>query len=375
MTSASAPAPDPATDPATGPAPRVALALGSGGARGYAHIGVIEVLAERGYEIVDVAGTSMGALVGGLHAAGSLPAFTEWARSLTSRELLRLLDPSLRAPGAIRAEKVLGAVSELLDGALIEDLPIRFTAVATDLLARKEVWFQEGPVAAAIRASIALPSFITPVVINGRLLADGGLMNPLPIAATLATHADLTLAVTLSGDDDGESVGRAPVSASSAPQPREVWGERFRRSLAARTADWLERDTVKERLPWLVERGGSWQWLQDGNGTADGDPTDPANAGDTQVSALPAYDSLPRGIGTLEVMELSLDALQSVLARYRLASYPPDLLVTVPKSAAKVLEFHRAEELIEVGRARAVEVLDDYETSQMRAKGRASSSS
>lgn len=164
----------------------MALALGSGGARGYAHIGVIQVLEEQGFEIVGISGSSMGALVGGLHAAGRLDAYTEWVSSLTQRDVLRLLDPSLRAAGVIRGDRVMAHVSDLLEGALIEDLPIPFTAVATDLLARKEVWFQRGPVEAAIRASIALPSFITPVMLNGRLLADGGMMNPIPLAPLTA---------------------------------------------------------------------------------------------------------------------------------------------------------------------------------------------
>src|SRR3954468_13867645 len=131
---------------------RVALALGSGGARGYAHIGAIQVLEERGYEIVTIAGSSMGALVGGLCAAGKLPEYTEWVCGLSQFDVLRLLDLSLSAPGAIRAEKIFARVRELLDGVLIEDLPIPFTAVATDLAARKAVWFQRGPAQVAIRA-------------------------------------------------------------------------------------------------------------------------------------------------------------------------------------------------------------------------------
>ncbi|HEY5554557.1 MAG TPA: patatin-like phospholipase family protein [Cellulomonas sp.] len=126
------------------PGKRVALALGSGGARGYAHVGVIAVLEERGYEIASIAGSSMGALVGGLHAAGTLGPYTEWARTVTQRDVLRLLDLSIKGPGAIRGEKILARVSELLGTALIEDLAIPFTAVATDLLARREVWFQQG---------------------------------------------------------------------------------------------------------------------------------------------------------------------------------------------------------------------------------------
>ena len=118
----------------------MALALGGGGARGYAHIGVIQALEERGCDIVGVSGTSMGALVGGLHAAGRLPEYAEWIRGLSQRDVIRLIDPSLRTPGVFRGSKVMARVIDLLAGVRIEDLPIPFTAVATDLLARKEVW-------------------------------------------------------------------------------------------------------------------------------------------------------------------------------------------------------------------------------------------
>ncbi|HQV90810.1 MAG TPA: patatin-like phospholipase family protein, partial [Phycicoccus sp.] len=178
---------------------RVAVALGAGGARGYAHIGAIQVLQERGYEVVALAGTSMGALVAGVMAAGKLEAYTEWSLSLTQREVLRLLDPTLTGGGAIRGERVIGKVGEILDGARIEDLAIPYTAVATDLGARREVWFQRGPVITAIRASVSIPGVITPVVVEGRLLVDGGLMNPVPIEPTAAITSDWTLAVSLSG--------------------------------------------------------------------------------------------------------------------------------------------------------------------------------
>src|SRR4029077_18603085 len=151
---------------------RVALALGSGGARGYAHIGVIDELRDRGYDIVGIAGSSMGALVGGLQAAGKLDEFADWDRSLTQRALLPVLGASITAAGVLRAEKILDAVRDILGEVTIEDLPIPFTAVATDLIAGKSVWLQRGPVDAAIRASIAIPGFITPHVIDGRLLAD-----------------------------------------------------------------------------------------------------------------------------------------------------------------------------------------------------------
>ena len=176
---------------------RVALALGSGGARGYAHIGVIIELQKRGYEIVGIAGSSMGALVGGLQAAGKLDEFAEWAKSLTQRAVLRLLDPKITAAGVLRAAKILDAVRDILGEVTIEELPIPYTAVTTDLIAGKSVWLQRGPVDEAIRASIAIPGVITPHVLDGRLLADGGILDPLPMAPIAAVNADLTIAVSL----------------------------------------------------------------------------------------------------------------------------------------------------------------------------------
>ena len=175
---------------------RVALALGSGGARGYAHIGVIDELRDRGYDIVGIAGSSMGALVGGLEAAGKLDEFADWAKSLTQRAVLRLLDPSITAAGVLRAEKILDAVRDILGEVTIEELPIPYTAVSTDLLSGKSVWLQRGPVDVAIRASIAIPGVITPHVFDGRLLADGGILDPLPMAPIAAVNADLTIAVS-----------------------------------------------------------------------------------------------------------------------------------------------------------------------------------
>lgn len=318
---------------------RIALALGSGGARGYAHIGVIEVLEERGYEIVAIAGTSMGALVGGLHAAGRLHAYTDWVTGMTQRDVLRLLDVSIKAPGVIRADKILSRVSELLEGAVIEDLPIPFTAVATDLIARKEVWFQRGPVDAAIRASIALPSVITPVMLNGRLLADGGLMNPIPIAPTTSARADATVAVSLAGEVAGPT-GRRPVQESSEPRPVDEWLDRFRRT----AAHVLDRDVVR-LVAGKLARGRN---------------TTPGSATEEVVEEVEeeVFGLLPPGLRTLDVMELSLDAMQSVVTRYRLAGYPPDLLITVPKDACRTLDFHRAPEMIALGRDLAIKALE-----------------
>ena len=319
-------------------ATRVALALGSGGARGYAHVGVIQVLVERGYDIVTIAGSSMGALVGGLHAARALEPYTEWVTSLSQLDVLRLLDPSLSSPGAIKAEKVFAKVRELLGGVLIEDMAVPFTAVAADLFAGREVWFQRGPADVAIRASIAIPTVITPVMHNGRLLADGGLLNPVPIAPLAAARADATIAVSLGGDRVGErpgerrGLGGAPDHASAAPRPVEEWGDRFRRM----AANVMDRESIKA----LMAR------FDRGRDRAPDDDEDPG---------------LPAGLGKADVLTQSLEVMQSVLTRYRLASYPPDLLITISRDACRSLDFHRAEEMIAVGRAATIQALEHAE--------------
>jgi NTE family protein len=315
---------------------RVVLALGSGGARGYAHIGAIQVLQERGFEIVGVAGSSMGALVGGLLAAGTLEEYTEWARGLGQLDVIRLLDPSISAPGVIRAEKVLARVRELLGDVAIEDLPIPYTAVATDLLARREVWFQQGPLATAIRASIATPGIFTPVMLNGRLLADGGVLNPVPIAPTASVAADLTVAVSLTGERQGV-VEQTPARESAEARPFEEWFERFRRGASSL----LDRDIVRS----VRDRFGG--------GSDSADDQLAASAGPDDL-----FGPLPAGLTKLDVMNQSLDAMQSVLTRYRLAGYPPDVLVEVPKDACRTLDFHRATELIELGRTLTAAALD-----------------
>ncbi len=305
---------------------RVALALGSGGARGYAHIGVIIELQKRGYEIVGIAGSSMGALVGGLQAAGKLDEFAEWAKSLTQRAVLRLLDPKITAAGVLRAAKILDAVRDILGEVTIEELPIPYTAVTTDLIAGKSVWLQRGPVDEAIRASIAIPGVITPHVLDGRLLADGGILDPLPMAPIAAVNADLTIAVSLSGS---EAVGRyEPTDAE--PRATTEWLNRMWRS----TSSLLDTNAARSVLDTQTGRA----MLSRFSSVADEDDPD----------AVPDGGSVPT-MGSFEVMNRTIDIAQAALARHTLAAYPPDLLIEVPRTACRSLEFHRAAEVIDVG--------------------------
>jgi NTE family protein len=318
---------------------RVALALGSGGARGYAHIGVIDELHERGYEIVGVAGSSMGALVGGLHAAGKLDDFSEWAKSLTQRAVLRLLDPKITAAGVLRAAKILDAVRDILGEVTIEDLPIPYTAVTTDLIAGKSVWLQRGPVDAAIRASIAIPGVITPHILDGRLLADGGILDPLPMAPIAAVNADLTIAVSLSGTEaDGR--GGPP---ESEPRATTEWWNKMWRS----TSSLFESSTMLNRFGLVQD-------------DVDEPGVDPESEADDELVDSGKEAPVPR-MGSFEVMNRTIDIAQAALARHTLAAYPPDLLIEVPRTACRSLEFHRAAEVIDIGRelaAQAIKVLE-----------------
>jgi NTE family protein len=293
------------------------------------------VLEERGFEIVGVAGSSMGAVVGGVYAAGKLGEFTEWALGLTQRDVLRLLDLSFTAPGAIRAEKVLAHVRELIGAEMIEDLRVPFTAVATDLLARREVWFQRGRLDLAIRASIALPGVFTPVMVGGRLLADGGLMDPIPIAPTAGVASDLTVAISLGGERQGVPDAAATPDLAER-RPVDEWVGRFRRGATQA----LESDLVRSAFSWRVRADALPEAERD---TAGGDL---------------GLDTLPPGLSRFDVMNHALEAMQALVASYRLAGFPPDLLVEIPRDACRTLDFHRAESMIELGRTLTADALE-----------------
>ena len=320
---------------------RVALALGSGGARGYAHIGVISELRDRGYDVVGIAGSSMGALVGGLHAVGALDEFEEWAKALSQSAVLRLLDPAWRGPGVFRAEKVLDVVRDLLNDAQIESLPIPFTAVTTDLITGKSLWLQRGPVDVAIRASIAIPGMISPHIMGGRVLVDGGILDPLPVGPLAGTSADVTIAVSLSGSDpDGGRFRRT----ASEPNAAAEWLNRLVRSTSAL----LETPAARSVLSRF--------------GTAEDDEAEEkleeADVDDDDIATASAM--VPK-LGSFEVMNRTIDIMQAALARHQLAAYPPDILIEVPRSSSRSLDFHRAADMIDIGQALAAQALDSFE--------------
>ena len=293
----------------------MALALGAGGARGYAHIGVIEQIEARGWEIVGIAGSSMGSIIGGLYVAGGMESYRDWVVGLGRRDVLRLMDPGVGGAGPLRASKVMSKVSEHLGDLNIEDARIPYTAVAVDLVSEREVWFTSGRMIDAMRASMAVPSVFTPLVKNGMVLADGGLLNPVPVAPLANVLADAIIAVNLSG-------------------PATPWGRE--------TADaGGGRHMPKLRLPSLpnvIEPAIRSLVPQLGGRSA------PSPESDQKPAAT---------IGTLEVVDRSLHLMQTAVMRYRLAVYPPDVLIDIPVDSCGTLDFHRAGELIDLGRERA----------------------
>ncbi|QFT22139.1 NTE family protein RssA [Pseudomonas sp. THAF187a] len=329
---------------------KVALVLGSGGARGYAHIGVIEELQARGYEIGCIAGCSMGAVVGGIFAAGKLREYREWTESLDYLDVLRLLDVSFRL-GAIRGERVFGRIQEIVGEVDIENLDIPFTAVATDLTNQQEIWFQEGCLHQAMRASAAIPSLFTPVVQGKRMLVDGGLLNPLPIVPVVSSHCDLIIAVNLNATNHTHY--QLPVIERPAALKGRI--DQMMSSLGSRLPS-FRRKSEDEVL--LLAEGQ--QQADDISPAAapnhDDDEAAPKSASGSHVAEFSGPASL------LELVNQSFEVMQTSLAQYKIAGYPPDILINVPKRVCRFFEFYKAPELIMLGRQIARDTLDKYES-------------
>ncbi|KUJ72650.1 patatin-like phospholipase family protein [Thiomicrospira sp. WB1] len=285
---------------------RIALVLGSGGARGLAHIGVIRWLEEQNIEIGAVSGASIGALVGGAYAAGRLDQLEAWGKDLDKLALLKLLDISWQKNGLVKGRKLLKTLKKLLGDVQIEDLPIAYTAVATDIEQQKEIWLRKGGLAPAIRASISLPLFFTPYALNRKALVDGGVLNPVPIAPVFGESCDRIVAVSLSGESQSQA-RHHPVEEAAKPKKQE---------------DWVSAIYSKVR--------GFF------------------NAGDQ--TAGPEW-------GPYEIADLAFDSMQNTIARQKLAAYPPDDKLEIASDVCGMLEFDRAEEMIHYGYEQAAHQL------------------
>lgn len=339
---------------------RVALVLGSGGARGYAHIGVIEEIERRGYEIACVAGCSMGAVVGGIYAAGKLGEYRHWIESLDYLDVLRLVDVSFRL-GAIRGDKVFGQIRKIVGEINIEQLRIPYTAVAADLTNQQEIWFQEGCLHQAMRASAAIPSLFTPVMQGNRMLVDGGILNPLPIVPVVSSHCDLIIAVNLNATNQKHY--QLPVIERPA-----AFKMRFDALLNSLGSHLPFRRKPAEQLVRIAQGMGT-------EGLAPPNPwlADAANPQAQQPTAAPEREGAPKSatgsfiidnVGPASLLDLinqSFEVMQTSLAQYKIAGYPPDVLINVPKRVCRFFEFYKAPELIALGREIARDTLDNYE--------------
>lgn len=279
----------------------ISLVLGSGGARGYAHIGVIEVLLKEGYEIKSISGSSMGAFVGALYACGKLEEFKSWVLSLEFFDVLKLVDFSFEKSGIIKGDKVFDIIEEMIGDIQIEELPISYTAVATDLITQKEVWFQKGSLLDAVKASVAIPTIFTPKKIGNKLLVDGGVLNPLPTVPLLSDSTDLMIAVNLNGDI-------APL-----------------KQLKKKEED---QNTFKQKLSKFL--------------------------GDN------LFLKKEKSISYFTVLSQTIEATQNLITRYELAAHQPDLIIDIPKNICDFYDFDEAKEVIEMGREIAQKKLDEF---------------
>jgi NTE family protein len=339
---------------------RVALVLGSGGARGYAHIGVIEEIERRGYDIACIAGCSMGAVVGGIYAAGKLPVYRQWIESLDYLDVLRLVDVSFRL-GAIRGEKVFGQIRKIVGDVNIEDLRIPYTAVATDLTHQQEIWFQEGCLHQAMRASAAIPSLFTPVMQGDRMLVDGGLLNPLPIVPVVSSHCDLIIAVNLNSTHQNHYqlpvIERPAAFKMRFDSLLNSLGSHlpFRRKQAEQLLR-LEQQTLQATAAILPN-----PWLDSASPQLKPPPAAPEEEGAPKSATGSVIIDNVGPASLLDLINQSFEVMQTSLAQYKIAGYPPDVLINVPKRVCRFFEFYKAPELIALGREIARDTLDVYE--------------
>ncbi len=303
---------DKQTDVKKGPRPKIGLALGAGAARGWSHIGVLRELADNGIKPDVVAGTSIGAVVGGCYAANKLDQIETFARSLTKRRVFAMMDLSFSGMSLINGDRLKTALERELESIKIEDLPIPFAAVATEVGTGHELWLQRGPLALAIRASYALPGVFEPMRIGDHFLFDGALVNPVPVTVCRALGADFVIAVNITADTMYRS--KVIPNQSAAAQPTEAGAKG---PFAGRSSTGIE----DRLLPRYFER----------------------RAGDAPNVATAMIDAF--------------NIIQDRILRSRLAGDPPDATINARLDDVGMFDFHKADQLITLGRAAAKRAL------------------
>jgi len=289
---------------------KVALVLSGGGARGIAHIGVIEELEKQGYEIASIAGTSMGSMVGGVYALGKMNEFRDWICSLDKRKVFGLVDFTLSKQGLIKGDKALKKMRDFIPDTLIEELPLPYAAVAVDLINKKEVVFREGSLYHAIRASIAIPSVLTPVKGKHSLLVDGGVLNNIPMNHVQRTEGDLLVAVNVNAD--------VPVHKLATPDKE------------ASKKHSLYQDKIKDFYKDLLKRHP--QENEDAN------------------------------LGYFSLLTRTIDLMTMQMSDLALQRNHPDIVIEISHKSCSIFDFYKSEEMVETGRQVGRATLDSYRT-------------
>lgn len=301
--------------------PRIGLALGSGAARGMAHIGVIRALAEVGIKPDVICGSSIGAIVGASYAIGKFEALEDWVQTITWREIVNLLDIRFSGGGLVEGERLMTFLSGLYGDMAIESLARPFVAVATDFHSGREIWLKEGSLNEAVRASIALPGLFNPVKLGERWLVDGGLVNPVPVSPCRALGAEIVVAVNLNGDlVHKRSIGgpEIPAEPAAQQQPRQ------------QPPELLER--LMSDIPSVIREG----------------------AGAIAERILGAEADNPK---YFDVIFGSINIMQDHITRSRMAGDPPDVMLTPRLNEIGLLEFNHADRAIEEGRRSVLRML------------------
>jgi len=286
---------------------KIALVLSSGGARGNAHIGVIEEFIRRGYEISSISGTSMGAVIGGMYAVGKLDEFKDWMCSLHKLDVFNLMDFTLSKHGFVKADRVFNEMKKIIPDIQIENLDIPFSATSTDLKKKETIVFESGSLYEALRASVAIPAVVKPVNSAGKFLVDGGLLAPIPVQFIKRHDNDLVVVVNVNAQIPN-------IRRKSSDSEREA----------------------------KYRSGNYLQLFRD------------------KISAFHLSDKEDT-IGFFDLITNSSNLMISQISKLTIDLFPPDILVNISRDACDTYEFFKASEMIEIGRKAAAESLNDFE--------------
>ncbi|MCK4663150.1 MAG: patatin-like phospholipase family protein [Bacteroidales bacterium] len=285
----------------------ISLVLSGGGARGIAHIGAIEELEKQGFEIKSIAGTSMGAFVGGIYALGKMQEYKEWVFTLDKLDVFKFLDFTFSSQGLIKLDRVFKKMKKFIPDMNIEELKIHYAAIATDITNNKEIVFTKGSMYEAIRASIAIPTVFTPVKKGNSLLVDGGVVNPIPLNRVKRTKNDILVAVHVNAD---VPVYKLPVSKEKQEKKHSIYLKKIK--------------SFQNKLSEIIPKNKN------------------------------------ENLGYFDLINKTIALLTHKISIMYLEQYPPDILINISHNSSGIFDFYKAEELVEIGRYAANDTLNKY---------------